>query len=51
MRRVLKPLKKIPLEAGDRWAWWALIAVVGFSVGWVAATNYLLSQYVCFPPT
>ena len=44
------PLRRTSLASGDRWAWWALLFVVGVGVGWVAAVEWVTSHYVCFPP-
>jgi hypothetical protein len=43
----MKPLQHIPLEFGNKVAWWLLILALGFAAGWIA--NGLRWSSICFP--
>ena len=33
-----RPFEQVPLDLGNKIAWWLFLAACGFALGWVAAT-------------
>jgi hypothetical protein len=39
-----QPLRHVPLDYGNKLAWWLFLVACGFGLGWVSATMKLTSQ-------
>jgi hypothetical protein len=45
--KITRPLSLVPVDLGEKFAWWLFLVVAGFIAGW-ASVNYQW-QTICFP--
>lgn len=45
--KVTSPLRLVPVELGEKLAWWLFLVMLGFIAGW-ASVGYQW-KFMCFP--